>query len=644
MITSEGKAATGTHNVSASQTNGLLPTGTYTFDSEGKLITDYLGLLSLSVTCGEASQVNWYCKPGTDTWYLFLPAYTDLSKLVVSFETVGDAPVICNDSELTNGGETNVFSSGNVTLSCNGHNYSVVVLQGSVGAVHIDTYTGSLEAVHLNKEYKESGEITIVDENGNVQYSGDLDYIKGRGNSTWNGEKKPYNIKLDKKADLFKMGKSKKWCLLANAADSSLLRNPTAYGLAQSLGVISTPDTKLVDLYANGQYMGVYLLTEKVEIDENRVNITDLEKATEDVNEKALELYSQGGEQNSQQANTYQYVNIPNDPENITGGYLLELEKIYRYPVEASGFITSRLQSVVVKAPEYASKAQVEYIRDYYQKMEDAVYSPTGYNADGKYYTEYLDVASLAAMYIVEEFGVNFDGCSSSFYLYKDVDGKICGGPAWDFDIAFGEGAGLNELINDTTNKADPESLYIQHCYIGGGNKRNNAFLAQLFTHEDFQQLVQSIWNDSFAPAYAKAASNADTLSASAQNTVVMNSIRWNTFGSTDNREAILNSYQSKVQYVKNFMATRYAFLSNAYAADTYFVKYDIGTYGKALVHDTTIYASGTEAIVKAAPASMVSNAHFAGWATNPDGTGTVYQPGDKLSVTGNVNLYAQWN
>lgn len=90
------------------------------------------------------------------------------------------------------------------------------------------------------------------------------------------------------------------------------------YKLAEETGVPFTMDSKSVDLYLNGSYNGTYLLTEKVEIDKNRVNITDMEKATEEVNDAELDSYSAGGVSESR-AQTRKWVNIPNNPEDITG-------------------------------------------------------------------------------------------------------------------------------------------------------------------------------------------------------------------------------------------------------------------------------------------------------------------------------------
>lgn len=603
-------------------------------------IADFAVSTASAAASGDLGAVKWFHSPNNGKYYIFLPNGASDDSLTVYFQA--DAPVMCGDVELTSGEATDVFASGSASLTCGDAVYQVVVMESqNIGTVYINTQSGSLSAIHADKEYKEPGDILILDKDGNVQYDGALEYMKGRGNSTWLGDKKPYNIKLDKKANLFDMGKSKKWCLLANAADGTLIRNSLSYDLAQTIGVDVTSDTAQVNLYVNGSYLGVYIVTEKVEIDENRIDIYDLEGNTEDVNTAELDSYPLAGAQNSREWGSVKYADIPNNPEVITGGYLLELEKIYRYVNEASGFITDIGQAVVVKTPEFASKAQVEYISTYYQEFEDALYSPTGYNDLGKHYSEYVDVESLAEMYIVDEFGANFDGCSSSFYLYKDVDGKLTAGPAWDFDLAFAVYAS-NDLINHVQNLADPNLLYMQTCFIGNHSENKNALLAQAFSHNDFQEVVQRVWNEQVKAYYDTFLNNVDTFSTDVQSSAIMNAVRWNIFGTTD-PAAIANHYQGQVASVRNYITARYAFLSEAYAEDTYFVKYDIGKYGGKLVHDTTIYRDGDTATVPAAPVSTDDLMLFAGWNTEPDGSGDTYQPGDELVVEGNTKLYAQW-
>ena len=604
------------------------------------------GISSFSAIPSDAEEndsirgINWYQSTVDGNYYLFVPQSYDKSALRVSFTASGT--VMCGSTELVSGSVTDVFASGEATLTCGSSTYHVIVLDGGdIGTVQITTESGSLYKVHHDKSYKDPGNIVVTDYDGTVQYDGVLDYLKGRGNSTWNAAKKPYNIKLAKKANLFGMGKAKKWCLLANAGDATMMRDLLGYKFAKDIGVDVTSDVVPVNLYINNDYMGAYVITEKVEIGENRVDIRNLESDTEALNEAKLDTYPLGGDQDSQDANSYQYADIPNSPEDITGGYLLELEKIYRYPPEVSGFITARKQAVVVKEPEYASQAEVEYIREYYQQYENAVYSQTGYNALGKYYTEYVDVESIARMYLAEEFGANFDGCSSSFYLYKDVDGKICAGPAWDFDLSFQQTHGINELLNITTTLDDVDSLYIQHCFINYDNSSYKSFLAQLFTHNDFQQVVQNVWNNVVKEIYDDYYASIDVTANRLHSTVIMNAIRWNTYGTT-NAQSIISGYNKRLNVIKNYIPQRYAFLSTAYSDDTYFVKYDNGAYGKELTLDTTIYNSGDTAVVKECPPAK-NEYCCAVWYLDTDYTQPV-APESEITVTDNTNLYAKWN
>ena len=94
---------------------------------------------------------------------------------------------------------------------------------------------------------------------------------------------------------------------------------------------------------------------------------------------------------------------------------------------------------------------------------------------------------------------------------------------------------------------------------------------------------------------------------------------------------------------IKNYLAARYPFMDKAFAADTYYVKYDIGEYGTKLINDSTFYKAGDTAVAAAAPDSSKSYMEFKCWSTNPDGSGDTYAAGDEITVNGNTNLYAQW-
>ena len=522
--------------------------------------------------------VKWRNKSSEGKYYLYLPSNVDINNLKIwhSFST---NPVV-NGVTLKNGEYTSVFSNkGSYTVKVGGSSYQLKVMQSdNIPALFIQTSSGSMSKVHADKNYKdESGNLLMVTKDG-MTTKADIDTIKGRGNSSWEaGErlfgKYPYSLDLDKKTNLLDMGKSKKWVLLANCFDQSLMRNIIVYNYAKEIGLKYTPEIQNVDLYCNGSYYGNYQLCEKVEIDSNRVDIADLEKETEncnlDKNGKPIKLskYSRGGSTSGTSSGSYKYVNVPNNPSDITGGYLLEFELPERYTSEKAGFVTNRGQCVVINSPENASKAQVEYIRKYVQEMEDAVYSSNGYNSKGKHYTEYLDLETAAKMYLVQEGFMNNDGNATSFYLSKDRGEKLELSPVWDFDWAIG---GYN-----TSKLTNPSGWFIKDKKIYGGSDK--CLLAKLCTHDDFNKEVSMLWCTSMSDAlkavtgqkssnnykYLKTIDNCyNELHASAN----MNFKRYSMLGDVSWGSANTGStFTENYQYVKNFMRKRVEFFDNKF-------------------------------------------------------------------------------
>ena len=298
--------------------------------------------------------------------------------------------------------------------------------------ITIDESRGTIEDMNNSEDHSKScyGTLSITVPDG-FRYSGrsdmslggvtDLDMsIHGRGNSTWKqAKKKPYKIKLEKKADLLGLGQSKHYVLLANAMDSTLLRNRLTSYLAESLEMEYTPEFLPVDVYMNGEYLGNYLLSGGVRVGENRVDIEAPDK--DDV-----------------------------DPEDITGGYLVQGGQ-QTDSDSPSYFATERRESFANHTPNfdpedggYENEAQKEYIRNYLQLVEDALFSPDYTGADGKRYSERMDLTSAASYWLIQQASVNPDAfVTGSTYLYKKKDteageGKLYWGPVWDFDVAWG--------------------------------------------------------------------------------------------------------------------------------------------------------------------------------------------------------------
>lgn len=533
--------------------------------------------------------VNWWKSDVDGKYYMFMPSGSDLSGLKVWISS--SAPVICGEKELKNGETTDAFSGGGeFALSCGGKNYSVVFLASSeLPSIFINVPDGGLDRIHADKEHKEKGcSMLAVNEKGKTDYDGKLDSMKGRGNSTWGMVKKPYNIKLESKSKLFGMEKAKAWCLIANYEDKSLVRNQVTYGLGEAIGMKETPDCKNTDLYINGEYKGVYLITEKVEIKKNRVDIYDLEEATEEANEgKELSEFAQkgfGGKFSGFIENRQRWFEIPNDPSDITGGYLLELEVADRYPNEASGFVTKHGQAVVAKSPEYASMAQIKYISSYWQEMEDALYSEDGKNKSGKHFSEYIDTESFAKQYIIQEWSSNWDAGLTSNYFYKDIGGKLVAGPIWDFDNALMNTAGRDgtDLTDPTNLHAAKRSLWYNSLMGSKSFKATPNIYALGMRHREFVAEVEKQMKEKVVPAVSELLdSKYDKYIEKVENSAVMNAIRWNYYNTTNEVE-ILNNYTAEISAIKNFVSERTSFLSSALTVDNPEFEFKIDSAQKA--------------------------------------------------------------
>ncbi len=216
--------------------------------------------------------------------------------------------------------------------------------------------------------------------------------IKIRGNSTSSGEKKPYNIKFSEKTDLFGFGPNTRWSLLANLYDKTLIRNQTVYDFAERIGLKCTPSHRVAEVYLNGTFLGSYLIVDSIDASEDRIDIDN------EGNEFCIE-----------------YV-IPT--RNDEGKYYTE-SPIYGY-------------RFAVHEPEEPTRDQKKWLDNYLKEAESALYG-----RNYKTVQKYFDIESMVDFYIVNELFKNVDIAIGSTYFYIK-DGKIHGGPVWDFDLSSG--------------------------------------------------------------------------------------------------------------------------------------------------------------------------------------------------------------
>lgn len=225
--------------------------------------------------------------------------------------------------------------------------------------------------------------------------------IRGRGNSTWGYAKKPYRLKLTNKAQILGLPAAKNWVLLANYLDPSLMCNAVAMKIGRDLEVPFTNQIIPVDLTINGQYRGSYVLTQHLEVDENRINIGK-------------------------------------------DGTLFELDTYFdeEYKFRSAHYNLP----IMIKAPELAAAAQIEPIKADFQTLEALIFAPSFPN---NAYSDRLDINVLVKYMLVYFITGNEEiNHPKSIYMHKKGGGKYSFGPIWDFDWAYGYEASGTHFTN----------------------------------------------------------------------------------------------------------------------------------------------------------------------------------------------------
>ena len=274
--------------------------------------------------------------------------------------------------------------------------------------VYVDTQGG--KGIYSKEEYVKAS----LKIRGTEQFEGLSDTsceIRGRGNTTWYWPKKPYLIKLDEKQHIFGMHKHKRWVLLANFMDRTLMRNLVSMKVASMMSHLDwTPGCVPVELVLNGEHMGSYLLIEQVRVDNHRVAVTEM---------------------------------TPQDNAGnaVTGGYLLELdfhydnEKQWTDPHGHNNQWGNGIPfAVKYPDPDDLTQQQFAYIKGYVTETANVLYG-NDFKDPAKGYAKYIDVDSFIDYWIVFEVMGNHElGNPGSVFMHKDRGGKLVAGPCWDFD------------------------------------------------------------------------------------------------------------------------------------------------------------------------------------------------------------------
>jgi len=453
---------------------------------------------TLTASCPSVCGEKVVAREGKAGLVLSLPGFWDLSRISLEMDGVKTLIIGPDKKEIVSGEETDLTGmTGWRIVLRNEKRYELgylTILQGSqIPALFLEVDGEELKKVNRSKDNQiTEGRAACYDKDGSAVYDGSLIQLKGRGNNTFRYSKKPYQLKLAEKAPLCGMGRGKTWILLANWTDVSLLRNQIVLDMSREIGLRNAVNCSQADVWINGAYNGLYLLAEKVQVGKERIGITNLEKATEAVNGGSITQGRMGTEKSAAYPLLRSYPDIE-DPEDITGGYIMTIEKKARLrDNKLAGFRTKNDLSIRIKEPTYPSRKQAEYLFERITQMQNALKAKDGIEPEtGKPFEEYLDVDSFARKFLIEEWCKNYDFIGGSQFLYKDsdlVDPLIYAGPSWDYDLSFGN---MADRGFSSTGK-----------YVTAYRKSSNLYWL-LYEQETFRKAVGKVWQDVFRPAAA---------------------------------------------------------------------------------------------------------------------------------------------
>ena len=396
----------------------------------------------------------------------------------------------------------------------------VFLFSGYAFADDKPTYSGTLPVLYINTEVGQA----IVSKEDYINATCYLDalgiegyeslgsssspitlQIRGRGNWTWTSfDKKPYRIKFSEKVSLMGLKKNKHFVLLAHADDRvGFLRNTIGFEISRLMKFAWTPEQRPLEVVLNGEYIGLYFLTENIRVDKNRVNIT---------------------EQKDEETNV----------ELVTGGWLVEIDN-YEDPnqilVDVSGTNLTSLR-ITYHSPEILSDIQRDYLVSQFNQIKNEIYTA---DKSSTAWEELIDIESLARYYVLSEAIDHIEAFQGSCYMYKDLNEKHWKfGPVWDFGHAFNGFHSKQKYIYDY-----PEW---DHCII-----------EEIVKFPHFQEYVEKVWREFCIDIYPKMDQLIDDFVREIEVAAMYDAARWPEYGNADERaaaETVKQRFSEKIQWL----------------------------------------------------------------------------------------------
>ncbi|MBO4550608.1 MAG: CotH kinase family protein, partial [Bacteroidaceae bacterium] len=350
-----------------------------------------------------------------------------------------------------------------------------------------------------------------------------------RGNASMSFPKKPYRIKLDSKRHMFKNSdmkspaKAKKWTLINNFGDKSLMRNLVSFEVSRRMKMPYTPWSKPVDVIVNGEYKGCYQLTDQISVDKARVNITEMTP-------------------------------FDIEGEELTGGYLLELDGYASQ--ETSWFTSAAGNPITIKSPDddEITAEQADYVRREFNLMEAKILA-SNFDDPVLGFRSRLDEKSLQSYWLVEELTGNPDAFHSCYISKERGEDKFRIETVWDFDLAF-----------DNDSRYYPNRDYGDYLSLArGGAGNSRSLLKRIFTDKAFCDSLRAMWvmaRQEWGITEESLIQYIDSTAQELQQSQRLNFIRWPILDTPKHlNPRVAGNYDGEVEYLREYIRERIPFL-----------------------------------------------------------------------------------
>lgn len=438
--------------------------------------------------------------------YVFLPSHAQMEQVKINITS--NVNISIGDTQIYDGIYCGIFDlDKNYFFKINNRpDMSLTFCQSAnVATLYIDTATGSMTRIHNDKDYEEPSSLTLISSDGKVSYSDKNCYLKGRGNSTWGQDKKTYSLKLSSATSLLGMTPSTDWVLLANAFDSTNLRNKIVYDFSAETSPVWTPSCEYADVYLNGSYNGLYLISERIEADSEHLDI-----AISD------------------------------------GAFLCKADHSDRWDSMRHPFKSSLGRSIEITGPKELTPNAEKRIHHLVNEMESTFLS----TASGHTFSN-IDLDSWVYKYLIDEVSGNGDADLASSYFYYE-NGSFYAGPVWDYDNSFG-----NTISNENPIAFTAKNYHKAPYY-------RSPYYASLYNNKLFYNRMVEMYKTDFQPLlYELLDTTIPTLAQKISKASDMNGIRWQSMF----EENALNV--STTQELIEYLQLRIEFLNNAWLNNT---------------------------------------------------------------------------